>query len=247
MATIIIDGLEEADLRVALWKSNSGHTKKSICEYLKIKYNPARLTKILTQFQEALARDAELRKAARGKKFTEEEKDQVVKRYLEVNSMAKVAEEFYVSSAKIKNILVEKQVPIKSRKTVLVDHIKQDLNVPFNVGEIVFSKIHKNKCVIKHRYDEDYIEYLQNGFIKTVDNPYVEVKNGEELENVNFTAYWVLEDGTNMGLVSSVESTIKSIELNLIKEGQEFYKIQVQSGDGDDYFAFCKRGDLYKV
>jgi hypothetical protein len=247
MANISVEGIQEADLRVALWMSNSGKTKKSICEYLKINYNTARLNKILNGFQEALKREEELKKAARGKKFTDEEKELIARRYVEVGSMAKVAEEYYVSPAKIKTVLLEKQVPIKSRKTVLVDHIHQDLDMPFNIGDIVFSKPHKTKCQIKQKYDETYIEYLKNGSIKTVDNPYVKKTDEEEQENIHYTVYWILEDGTNAGLLSSIQSTIKSIETNLVQEGQEFYKIKVENTDGDEYYAFCKRGDLFKV
>jgi hypothetical protein len=247
MPTIIIDGISEADLRVAVWMSNQGKTKKAICEYLKIKYNTTRLAKLLEQFKQELDRQADMKKAARGKKFTDEEKDLIVKRYIEVGSMAKVADEYYVSAAKIKNILLEKQVPIKSRKTVLVDHIHQDLDTAFNIGDIVFSRLHKTRCEIKQKYDEDYVEKLKQGSIKTIDNPNVPIINEEEIENVHYNVYWILEDGTNAGLLSGVQSTIKSIEKNLAQEGQEFYKIKVEGTDGEEYFAFSKRGDLYKV
>jgi hypothetical protein len=245
MPNITIENIDEADLRVALWMSNSGKTKKSICEYLKIKYNTTRLTKILTQFQEALANQEVQKKAAKKKIFTDEEKDIIARRYLEVNSMAKVAEEYYVSSARIKAILIEKQVPIKGRKSILVDHIHQDLDTAFSVGHTVFSKIHKSKCLIERKYDESYVEYLKNGSIKTVDNPYV--KDEDSRDGVNYYVYWILDDGTNMGLLSSVEALIKSIENTLIKEGQEFYRVKIQNSEGDDYFGFCKRGDLYKI
>ncbi len=247
MAEINIEGLREADLRIALWMSNSGKTKKSICDSLNIKYNTVRLTKILTLFQEALTRQEELKKAARGKKFNDEEKELIKKRYIEVGSMSKVAEEYYVSAAKIKSVLVEKQVPIKSRKTVLVDHIHQDLDSPFSIGEVVFSKQHKTKCTVKQKYDEEYIDYLNNGSIKTVDNPYVPKINDEDIENIHYSVYWILDNGINAGLLSSVESTVKSITKTLIEEGQEFYKIRIENSDGEDYYAFCKRGDLYRV
>ena len=245
MPNITIENIDEADLRVATWMSNSGKTKKSICEYLKIKYNTTRLTKILTQFQEALANQEIQKKAAKKKIFTDEEKDVIARRYLEVNSMAKVAEEYYVSSARIKAILVEKQVPIKGRTAILVDHIHQDLDAAFSIGNTVFSKIHKSKCLIERKYDEAYVEYLKNGSIKTVDNPYVE--DDDSRDGVNYYVYWILDDGTNMGLLSSVEALIKSIENTLIKEGQEFYRIKIQNSEGDDYFGFCKREDLYKI
>jgi hypothetical protein len=247
MPNIVIEGLAEADLRVALWMSNSGKTKKSICEFLKINYNTTRLSKILNLFQEALKREEELKKAARGKKFTEEEKDLIVKRYLEVNSMAKVAEEYYVSSAKIKSVLLERQVPIKSRSKVLVEHIHQDLDQPFNIKDIAFSKIHQSKCEIQQKYDEEYVEYLKNGSMKLVYNPHIESKDEEEREDIHFSVYWILDDGTNMGLLSSVQSTIKGIEDILVKEGQEYYRVKVQNSGGEDFYGFCKRGDLYRV
>jgi hypothetical protein len=245
MPNIEIEGINEADLRIAVWMRNSKKTKKSICEYLKIKYNTVRLDKILTSFEDELVRVEELKKTNRRKVFTEEEEALVVKRYSEVGSMAKVAEEYLVSPAKIKTILLKKQVPIKSRSKILVDHIQQELDIPFNIGDQVFSKPHKTKCVVQQKYDEEYIEYLKNGTIKTVDNPYV--TEGEELEGIHYSVYWILDDGKNMGLLSSAQSTIKSIENTLVAEGQEFYKVKIENSDNDEYYSFCKRGDLYKI
>jgi hypothetical protein len=242
MSNIIIEGIEEADLRVAIWMRNQNKTKKALCEYLKIKYNTTRLDKILNSFEEALLREEELRKLNKKKVFTDEEEKVIAKRYIEVGSMSKVADEYYISAAKIKKILINQQIPIKSRKTILVDHIEQDLDKAFSIGDFAFSKIHKSKCQIVKKYDEEYIDYLKNGSIKTVDNPYIE--DGDK-ENINFSVYWVLEDGTNVGLLPSVESLIKNIETTLIKVGQEFYRVKVQNVDGDDYYGFCKRGDLY--
>ena len=242
--SIIIQGIQEADLRVAKWMQNSGKTKKSICEFLKMSYNTTKLAKILNDFQAELVRQEEQKKINKKKVFSEEEEKLIVKKYLEVNSMAKVAEEFFISAAKVKNILIKHQVPIKSRSKVIVDHIHQDLDAAFAVGDTVFSKIHKAKCKVSRKYDEEYVEYLKDGYITTVDNPYL---GDESIEGVSFSVYWNLADGTNMGLLPSVEAMIKNIENTLIKEGQEFYRVKVQNAEGDDYYGFCKRGDLYRI
>lgn len=242
--SIVVQNIQEADLRVATWMSNSGKTKKSICEFLKISYNTTKLAKILNDFQTELSRQEEQKKLNKRKVFTDEEEKLIVKKYLEVNSMAKVAEEFFISAAKVKTILIRQQTPIKSRKTVLVDHIIQDLDSPFALGDFVFSKIHKTKCQITRKYDENYVEYLKDGYITTVDNPYA---SENDREGISFSVYWTLSDGTNMGLLLSVEALIKNIETTLIKEGQEFYRVKVQNAEGDDYYGFCKRGDLYRI
>lgn len=244
MSNIIIENILEADLRVADWMSRQGKTKKAICEYLKIKYNTTRLDKILTAFREALLNQEELRKLNKKKVFSLEEKKAIVKRYLELNSMAKVADEFYISAAKVKKILIELETPIKSRKQVLVDHIHQNMDEAFNVGEFCFSRVHKTRCQIVKRYDEEYLEYLKDGSFKTVDNPYI---SDGDLENINYSVYWILADGTNMGLLSSVENLIKNVENNLAKTGQEFYRVKVQNTEEGDYYGFCKREDLYRI
>ncbi len=100
--SIIIQGIQEADLRVAKWMQNSGKTKKSICEFLKMSYNTTKLAKILNDFQAELVRQEEQKKINKKKVFSEEEEKLIVKKYLEVNSMAKVAEEFFISAAKVK-------------------------------------------------------------------------------------------------------------------------------------------------
>ena len=73
------------------------------------------------------------------------------------------------------------------------------------------------------------------------------MQDDDSRDGINYYVYWILDDGTNMGLLSSVEALIKSVETTLIKEGQEFYRVKIQNSDGDDYFGFCKRGDLYKI
>lgn len=246
MNTISIEGIQEADLRLALWMSNSGKTKKSICDYLKIKYNTARLAKILQTFQDELAKREELKKINRKKVFSDEEEKVIAKRYAELGSMAKTADEFYISSARIKAILIRQQIPIKGRKNIVTDHIHQDLSIGFSTGEKVFSKIHQTTCEIVTRYDEDYIEYLKNGSIRTIDNQYIK-SSQEEIENIHYTVYWILDDGTNMGLLSSVESLISFIEKHLIEAGQEYYKVKILSSDEDSYYGYCKREDLFKV
>ena len=67
-------GISEAKIRQAIWMLKAKKTKKQVCEHLGIAYNTKRLDNIIQEFHNNIEREAELKKKARLKKFTLEEK-----------------------------------------------------------------------------------------------------------------------------------------------------------------------------
>ena len=73
--------ISETKIRQAIWMLKTNKTKKSICEHLGIAYNTKRLDTIIKDFHEKQEREAQLKKAARAKKFTLDEKKGIASDY----------------------------------------------------------------------------------------------------------------------------------------------------------------------
>ena len=130
--------ITEAKIRQAIWMIKAKRLKKSICEHLGIAYNTKRLDAIIQEFHDKQAREAELKKKARRKIFTPSEKQVIADAYLSGETQSAIARQYYVSPQRVKNILMEMNVPIRARgknKAANVEHVVQDLEVRFNAGD----------------------------------------------------------------------------------------------------------------
>ncbi len=109
-------------------------TKKAVCEHLGIAYNTKRLDNIIQEFHNNIDREAALKKKARLKKFTLSEKKGIADSYLNGETQSGLAKQFYISPQRVKNILIEMNVPIRARgkgKAANVEHVVQNLEVKF--------------------------------------------------------------------------------------------------------------------
>ena len=200
-------GISEAKIRQAIWMLKAKKTKKQVCEHLGIAYNTKRLDNIIQEFHNNIEREAELKKKARLKKFTLAEKQGIADSYLNGDTQSGLAKQFYVSPQRIKNILIEMNVPIRARgkgKAANVEHVVQDLEVRFKVGDKVFLAKENTFATVREVYDEEWLEKHENGHQK-----YVEIyrfkpdprtglagKYAEPQEGVHYEIYWMLEGET---------------------------------------------------
>ena len=246
--------IPESKIRNAIWYLKEKKTKKFVCNFLGINYNTKRLDKIIADFHEKNDREARLKKAARTKIFTETEKRNIAKSYLAGETQSALAKQFYISPQKIKKFLIETNTPIRGRgkhSTATVDHIVQDLEVKFSRNDKVF--IAKYNCfgIVDFVYDEDYIEYLEDGRQK-----YVEIRSFkpdrlgkagnyyEPESDIHYNIYWVLPDGKEIKLDAMKklrEQTMNHIE----KTGREYYR--VWRDDEFKCFIYLSRDELYPV
>lgn len=241
--------ISEAKIRNAIWYLKKGKTKKFVCEFLGINYNTKKLDSIIQEFHKKQEREAELKIKARKKIFTPAEKQTIAKEYLAGASQAAVARSWYVSPQRIKNILIEQEVPIRSRGKkagAKVDHIIQDLEVKFHKGEKVF--IAKYNCfgIIDEVFDEEYLDYLEKGRQRFLEI-YPHKSNSvhyEPVEDIHYTIYWTLEDGKEIKL-SAMKRLRQQVIKNLEDTGREFYRVWRD----DDYkrFVYLKRAELFPV
>lgn len=254
MAKTTAVDIPEAKIRNAIWYLKEGKTKKFVCEFLGINYNTKRLDKLIQDFKDSIDREERLKKAARTKVFTEQEKQNIAKAYLNGETQSALAKQYYISPQKIKKMLIETGTPIRGRgknSTGQTDHIIQDLEVKFKKNDKVF--ISKYNCfgIIDHVYDEDYIEYLEDGRQRYIETyPFKPNKNGvagnyvDPTEGIHYETYWVLSDGKEMKM-----HALKSLRNNVIKHieetGREYYRVWRD----DDYkcFIYLSRHELFPI
>ena len=241
--------IPEAKIRQAIWYLKSGSTKKFVCDHLGIAYNTKRLDSIIEDFRKKQDREGQLKTIAKNKVFTEQEKLNIAKSYLAGETQAALAKQNHVSSAKIKKILIETNTPIKARgknKQANVSHITQDLDTKLRKNDKVFIADLNCFGIIDHVYDENYLEYLENGRQR-----YVELhkfkeggKYSEPVEGIHYEIYWTLEDGADYK-VSAIRNIRSKIIKNLEETGREYYRVWRD----DDYkcFYFLNRDKIYPV
>ena len=94
--------IPEAKIRQAIWMIKSKKTKKSVCEHLGIAYNTKRLDSIIQEFHDRLAREADLKKKARTKVFTDKEKRAIADEYLKEDIRVQMSKDLHHHRIKYK-------------------------------------------------------------------------------------------------------------------------------------------------
>lgn len=246
--------ISEAKIRNAIWYLKTGKTKKFVCEFLGIAYNTKKLDALIEDFHKRLEREAELKKAAKTKVFTQKEKEAIAKQYLAGEAQSVLAKQYFISPQRIKSILMEMNTPIRGRgknSEAKVDHIVQDLEVKFKAGDKVFLAKYNCFAIVHQVYDEEYIEYLENGRQKYVElyefkpNKYGMAGNySEPTQGVHYEIYWLLEDGSQMKM-QAMKAMRNKVMKTIEETGREYY--MVWRDDGDNCFLYAMRDELYPV
>jgi hypothetical protein len=238
--------ITEAKIRQAIWMLKAKKTKKSICEHLGIAYNTKRLDQIIKDFHDKLAREEELKKKARTKIFSKDEKQSIADDYLSGDSQSAIAKRNYISPQRVKNILMEMNVPIRARgkgKAAKVDHVVQDLEVRFTKGDKVFYAPENCFATVREVYDEEYLEFLENGRQKWTEltpfNPDPRTglcgRYSAPEKGVHYEIYWLLEGQTLPSWkLDSLLLHRQKIDRVLEETGRESYLIY----KNDDYGGY---------
>jgi transposase len=249
--------ISETKIRQAIWMIKAKKTKKSICEHIGIAYNTKRLDTIIKDFHEKQEREAQLKKAARAKKFTSEEKKAIAADYQNGDSQSAIAKRYYISPQRVKNILIEMNVPIRGRgknAAAKVDHVIQDLEVRFAKGDKVFLAEENCFAEVREAYDEDYIEQIENGRQKYIElhpfNP--DPKTGlaglytEPQQGVHYELYWLIEGEENPKWKLNAFLHHRNQISKIIEDtGRESYLIYKTNDYGG--YKFVTRDQLFPV
>ena len=154
--------IPEAKIRQAIWMLKTNKTKKSICEHLGVAYNTKRIDTIISEFRDKQARTKELNTKAQYKSLTLNEELSIISSYEEGEYMSAIAQKLYLSPQRIKKVLLTHGVPLRARKkrgAAKVDHIIQDLEMKFNIGDRVFVSNTSEFATIQDVFDEEWIQY----------------------------------------------------------------------------------------
>jgi len=250
----ITNEISETKIRQAIWMIKANKTKKSVCEHLGIAYNTKRLDTIIKEFQDKENRLKELKKKRSKTPFSEAEKKSIVDDYNNGDSQSAIATRLYASPQRIKNILIEMNVPIRARSKTgkaKVDHVVQDLDVIFKKEDRVFIPKINAFGKVKEIFDEEWIDYhrqperrryVELHALEEAKKRYGETFEGHE--DVHWNIYWQYDNGTEWK-ESAIKYKIGQVE-NIIEEtGREYYSLFV---DGDyGHFRNENRENLFPV
>jgi hypothetical protein len=145
---------------INLLESNKPITKKQACSMLRISYNTVRLGNIITSYKERLATEKRLRQKNFGKPATQQETVGSIERYLNGEPLYKIADSMFRSSAFIKAIMINNNVPVRTTNhsyfhpELLPDEV---LSKDFEPGELVWSTEYNHTAEISTRNDSDSV------------------------------------------------------------------------------------------
>ena len=228
--------IPEAKIRQAIWMLKTNKTKKSICEHLGIAYNTKRIDAIINEFREKQERIQELKEKAQQKSLTHNEELNIISSYEEAESMSAIAEQLYLTPQRIKMILLTHGIPLRARKkrgAAQVDHIVQNLEIKFNIGDRVFASNTSEFATIQDVFDEEWIQYHS----ETYRSRYVELsplkearkKFGEDfegLEDVHWNIYWEYDNGRSCKAFAMKHEIARHQE-DIARYGRETYLIAI--------------------
>ncbi len=241
--------IPEAKIRQVIWMLKVGKTKKACCEHLGIAYNTKRLDTIIEEFKAGLEREELLKKEARSKPLEDSAKSLIIDSYQRGEAISNIAESLYLTPQKIKQVLIEGNVPIRARSKkgeAKVDHVVQDLDKKFVKDEKVFVAKYNGFAIVKEIYDEEYLEQFDNAHLKSVELwAWSKLKPDEEpIEGVHYEPYYILDDGSQWKR-SAAEQHVKRISKIIEETGRESYLVY-HIGDYTYYSEYYRR-DLFPV
>ena len=246
--------IPEAKIRQAIWMLKKGKTKKAVCEHIGISYSPKRLDAVIEDFHKRIEREKELKAKARFKKFSESEKKSMADDYLSGEGLTAIGQRNFISPQRVKKFLMELNVPLRGRgkkSEAKVDHIVQDLEVKFKVGDKVLIAKNSQFAKVKEVFDEDWVEEHRNParrrYIELHPMKDARKKYGEEfegIEDIHWQIYWQYDSGAEWK-ESAIKYRIHQIETILEKTGRETYRLYAEGNSGR--FLEEHRNNLYPV
>lgn len=235
--------VEESKIRIAIWELKKGKTKKHICQTLGITYNTKRLTKIIEDFKTKQIRVVTLKEKAKNSLIADFTKKDIISRYIEGEAIANIAEGLYLSTPRVKKLLIDSNIPLRGRgnKTpAKVEHVTQNLDTKFNKEDKVFIPSKNTYGIVCEIYDEEYIDNLSDGYSKAIT---IRNTKNEPRLGVHYEEYWVNKGIETGWKTHALQAHLSSIEQIIIETGREFYKVWVDNMG----FYSIKRRDLFPV
>lgn len=145
-------------IKMAMSILETGGTKKSACDVLGIRYNVARLQKIIDEFTAKEERERTFREKKKGTQVGIEEAKDIIKEYLETASVDKVSKMFYRSPHMINQVLDHYGAKLHNTKYDYFNPVMlPDICVAesFEIGERVWSTRYNSLAIIKKKVNDE--------------------------------------------------------------------------------------------
>lgn len=246
--------ISEVKIRQAIWMLKANKTKKSICEHLGIAYNTKRLDSLIQEFQAKEKRISDLRKTRSKTPFSKDDMQSIVDDYNNGESQSSIAERWYTSPQRIKNVLIEMNIPIRARSKTgeaKVDHVVQDLDIILKKNDRVFVPKKNVFGIIDKVFDEDWVDYYKQPtkrrYIELNAMEYSRKLHGAEYEGVQGTDYeiYCCYDNGDEWKESAIKAKLSEIETIIEQTGREYYSIWIE---GDfSRFSYERRENLIPI
>ncbi len=203
--------------------SDSSHptiTKKEACQILKIAYNPARLERIIEDYNDKIEFRRKRRLQNRGKPARDDEISQTIRSFLRGDPITDIAGSLYRTVPFIRNIIERVGIPTRGankeeRQTVGMLP-EQCVSTEFETGEVVWAAREHALAKILNEYNEEY-KKGKRGLVGTVN--YEEVQ-GSKLYSIYVYEWSPHEDYIHFGPGSY--STAFAYDLGSLKHLEEY-------------------------
>ncbi len=136
-------------------------TKKEACQILKIAYNPARLERIIEDYNDRIEFRRKRRQQKRGTRATPDEIQETIRSFLRGDGITHISASLYRSVPFVRSIIDSVGVPTRGSNQEERNSVyflpEQCVSTEFEVGELVWSaKDHASATVIHQDTNIDY-------------------------------------------------------------------------------------------
>ena len=118
-----------------------GETKKECCNVLGIKYNTARLGKIIDAYMEKEALQEKIKKSLRNKPLEKQDIIYICQEYLNGEALVAISDNTYRSTTVVKNVLKRYNIPLRNASNNYFNpiYIDEDESNDYVKGDLVYS------------------------------------------------------------------------------------------------------------
>lgn len=172
---------------IQLLEKEAPITKKAACDFLNIKYNTTRLTKIVTEYKERVEREKAIRAKLKNTVVSLMEEKEIVGSFLQGGSLTSIYQATFRSLSIIKRVLKKYNVPRDMKTSKLLD--LASITEDYKSGDLVYSAQYDCPAEIMFETKESkdhgrcYSIYLFGIHQYRAYQPYYELANLTEVQN----------------------------------------------------------------
>lgn len=179
---------------IALLEPEEGKpiTKVVACEILNIKYNTARLNKIIKGHKDTAELQKTMRKKMRGQPIDNHTARQIVSSYMSGSSLADISDDTYRSTNVVKNVLRKYNVPIRNKSVdyfhpIFIEN-EDAICDDYEKGDLVYSARYDTPATIMssqntQKHGMVYKLQIHGNKRRQINQPYYELADLRKVQN----------------------------------------------------------------